>query len=72
MIKLSVVISGSFAPTLQFEKREIHKVFLRFPNFDLCQNLSLLTFAKLTIGCFLNFEHGISIIYIVHSAFFVL
>ena len=32
--------AGSFASTFQFEKLEIHKVFLRFPNFNLCQNLS--------------------------------
>ncbi|MBR2047751.1 MAG: hypothetical protein IJ960_04055, partial [Oscillospiraceae bacterium] len=31
---------GSFDPTFQFENREIHKVFLRFPNFNLGQNLS--------------------------------
>ena len=39
--------SGSFAPILQFEKLEIHKVFLRFPNFILGQNLSLLSLAEL-------------------------
>ena len=39
--------SGSFAPILQFEKLEIHKVFLRFPNFILGQNLSLLPLAEL-------------------------
>jgi len=32
---------------LQFEKLEIHKVFLRFPNFILEQNLSLLSLAEL-------------------------
>jgi len=32
---------------LQFEKLEIHKVFLRFPNFILGQNLSLLPLAEL-------------------------
>ena len=26
---------GSFVPTFQFGKLEIHKVFLRFPNFNL-------------------------------------
>ena len=31
---------GSFAPAVQFEKLEIHPVFLRFPNFHLVQNLS--------------------------------
>ena len=42
--------SGSFAPTVQFEKREIHPVFRRFPNFHLLQNLSLSTLADLIIG----------------------
>jgi len=41
MIPSSAVDSGSFAPTMQFEKREIHKVCLRFLNFYLEQNLSL-------------------------------
>ena len=31
---------GSFPPMLRFEKREIHKVFLRFPNLALTKNLS--------------------------------
>ena len=35
---------------MQFEKREIHKVFLRFPNFHLEQNLSLTTLVNLIIG----------------------
>ena len=43
----SADISGSFVPILQFEKLEIHKVFLRFPNFILEQNLSLLSLAEL-------------------------
>ena len=43
----SADISGSFVPILQFEKLEIHKVFLRFPNFILEQNLSLLCLAEL-------------------------
>ena len=43
----SADISGSFAPILQFEKLEIHKVFLRFPNFILEQNLSPLSLAEL-------------------------
>ena len=42
--------SGSFAPTVQFEKREIHPVFRPFPNFHLVQNLSLSTLADLIIG----------------------
>jgi hypothetical protein len=33
MIKSSAVVSGAFAPTVQFEKLEIHKVFLRFQTF---------------------------------------
>ena len=33
--------SGSFAPSARFEKGEIHKVFLPFPNLRLSQNLSL-------------------------------
>jgi len=36
----SAAAAGSFAPTLQIEKLEIHTVFLRFPNFNLGQNLS--------------------------------
>ena len=39
-----------FAPTVQFEKLEIHTVFLRFSNFHLRQNLSLITLANLIIG----------------------
>jgi hypothetical protein len=35
---------------VQFEKREIHPVFHRFPNFHLVQNLSLSTLADLIIG----------------------
>ena len=35
---------------MQFEKLEIHKVFLRFPNFYLDQNLSPSTLANLIIG----------------------
>ena len=33
--KSSAAAGGSFAPTYQFEKWEIHKVFLHFPNFNL-------------------------------------
>ena len=36
----SAVFGGSFAPILRFEKLEIHKVFLHFPNLVLKQNLS--------------------------------
>ena len=38
--KSPAVDGGSFAPAVQFEKLEIHPVFLRFPNFHLVQNLS--------------------------------
>jgi hypothetical protein len=38
-MKSPAAVGGSFAPTLQFGKLEIHEVFLRFPNFDLRQNL---------------------------------
>ena len=31
---------GPFPPILRFEKLEIHKVYLRFPNLDLTKNLS--------------------------------
>ena len=44
------VVSGSFVSTVQFEKLEIHTVFLRFSNFHLCQNLSLTTLADWIIG----------------------
>ena len=44
---------GSFAPILQFEKSEIHTVFLDFPNFILKQNLSRLSLAELC-GAALN------------------
>ena len=50
MMKSSAVLSGSFDPTVQFEKLEIHTVFLRFSNFHSCQNLSLITLADFIIG----------------------
>ena len=37
---------------MQLEKREIHTVFLRFPNFYLSQNLSPSTLADLISGYF--------------------
>ena len=49
-MKSSAVLNGSFAPTVQFEKLEIHKVFLRFSNFQSRQNLSLITLANFIIG----------------------
>ena len=44
-MKSSAADSGSFALTMQFEKLEIHKVFLRFLNLNLGQNLSPLSLA---------------------------
>jgi len=38
--KSPAAAGGSFTPAVQFEKLEIHPVFLRFPNFHLVQNLS--------------------------------
>ena len=49
-MKSPAMIGGSFSPTLQFIKLEIHKVFLRFLNFNLCQNLSPLILADLITG----------------------
>ena len=49
MFKSSAADSGSFTLTMQFEKLEIHTVFLRFPNFYLGQNLSLTALADLII-----------------------
>ena len=40
-------LSRLFAPLLQFEKREIHTVFLRFPNFELGQKSWLSLLVKL-------------------------
>ena len=50
MMKSSAALSGSFVPPVQFEKLEIHKVFLRFSNFHSCQNLSLLALVDFIIG----------------------
>lgn len=41
----SAADSGSFAPTFRFENLEIHKVFLRFSNLILQQNLSPIALA---------------------------
>ena len=49
----SAAFGGSFAPILRFEKLEIHKVFLRFPNLDLIPNLSLNALARF---CGIAFE----------------
>ena len=43
----SASLSRLFAPLLQFEKREIHTVFLRFPNFELGQKSWLSLLVKL-------------------------
>ena len=62
MLKSSATDSGSFALTVQFEKREIHKVFLRFPNFHLEQNLALTDLADFTLASstsLMNLEEGI-------------
>ena len=48
--KSSAAAGGTLAPTYQFEKWEIHKVFLHFPNFDLHQNLSPSALADLIRG----------------------
>ena len=44
---MSASRSRLFAPLLQLEKREIHTVFLRFPNFELSQKSRLGLLAKL-------------------------
>ena len=41
-----------FAPLLQFEKREIHTVFLRFPSFELGQKSCLRLLAELRGAAF--------------------
>ena len=40
MIQSPAVTSGSFTAAVQFEKLEIHKVFLRFPNLASTKNLA--------------------------------
>ena len=50
LIKSSAAADESFDPTMQFEKLEIHTVFLRFPNFYLSQNLSPSALADLIIA----------------------
>jgi hypothetical protein len=51
-MKSSAAAGGSFALTMQFEKLEIHTVFLRFSNFYLAQNLSPSAFADFISGYF--------------------
>ena len=57
MIQSSAAVSGSFAPTVQFEKLEIHTVFLRFSNLHLGQNFSLTTLANSISGYFANVKY---------------
>ena len=45
--KSAAALSGSFAATFRLENLEIHKVFLRFPNLNLQQNLSPTALADL-------------------------
>ena len=45
--KSAAAVSGSFSATFRFENLEIHKVFLRFSNLNLRQNLSLTALADL-------------------------
>ena len=52
---VSASLSRLFAPLLQFEKREIHTVFLRFPNFELGQKSWLSLLVKLC-GVALDFS----------------
>ena len=48
-----------FAPLLQFEKREIHIVFLRFPNFELGQKSCLRLLAELRGAALIIFCRGV-------------
>ena len=43
--KSAAALGGSFAATFRLENLEIHKVFLRFPNLILRQNLSPIALA---------------------------
>ena len=56
--KSAAALGGSFAATFRFENLEIHKVFLRFSNLDLRQNLSLTALADLFRASlnFVNFQ----------------
>ena len=45
--KSAAALGGSFAATFRFENLEIHKVFLRFSNLNLRQNLSPTALADL-------------------------
>lgn len=48
LIKSSAAVVGSFVPTSQHEKPEIHPVFPGFPCFNSCQNLSPTALVNLT------------------------
>ena len=65
----SAMDSGSFVPTFQFGNLEIHKVCLRFPNFNLCQNLALTIFADFIIASLENEFCGFSMEAIVSQVF---
>ena len=52
---VSACLAGSFPPILRFEKREIHKVFLRFPNLDLTKNPTPSHLAKLCGDAIMQF-----------------
>ena len=52
-MKSSAAAVGSFAPTFQYGKPEIHTVFLGFPYFNSSQNLSpaaLADFTRASLG----------------------
>ena len=65
----SAMDSGSFVPTFQFGNLEIHKVCLRFPNFNLCQNLALTIFVDFIIASLENEFGGFSMEAIVSQVF---
>ena len=55
LTKSSTAGGGSFPPILRFEKREIHKVFRRFPSLVLTKNLS-----PSTAGDFVRTPHNLA------------
>ena len=50
LTKSSAAEQRIFCPTVQFEKQEIHKVFLCFPNLRLRQNLALTALVDFVIA----------------------
>ena len=50
-------MSGSFPPTLRYQKREIHTVFRRFRYLDWTKNLSLTALADLIGGSLIKAEN---------------